>query len=257
MTNNFPEMFIDDNGNQAMGELSFAPAEGNYPTNLLQEKDWDIKSWPALHPSGRFGLHYKRKTKLTDQQFFAQRILNEDDRFSRSPSYIFSAAAYIEQKQLSSRANISFMRGKKHQTSEGKSEYTLDDAFTTFEGIKNTPKYWQKVKYDMIAKLHNIGPFNFFFTLSCGDIRYDENFSSFLRKHDYIIKYELNDDKTPATFIQKRSDRSDLKTLAQFLSEDVNESPKKKLIKKLSSKVLRKKTVKPANSKFKKDLQES
>ena len=98
MTNNYPEMFMDDNGRNVANneELSFAPAEGNHPTNLLDEQDWDIKSWPALHPDGKFGLHYKRKVRLTDQQYFGQRILNQDPIFSKSAGYIFAAAAYIE-----------------------------------------------------------------------------------------------------------------------------------------------------------------
>ena len=75
------------------------------------------------------------------------------------------------------------MRGRKSQSPEGTKQYHLDDAFTTFDGISNTPKYWQKVKYDMIAKLENLGPFHLFFTLSCGDARYDENFSFFLNKN--------------------------------------------------------------------------
>jgi hypothetical protein len=66
MTNNYPEMFIDDNGRRvALNEqLQFAPAEGNYPTNLLNEEDWNIKSWPALHPDGKYGLHNKEKEDL-------------------------------------------------------------------------------------------------------------------------------------------------------------------------------------------------
>ena len=177
MVNNFPEIFVNENGerDENSTKLSFAPAEGNYPTNILKERDWDIKSWPALHPDGQNGLHQKRKVKLTDQQYFGQRILNRDLRFSSSPGYIFAAAAYIEQKQLASKANISFMRGKK-TSNNGINEFELEDAFTVFEGVKNTPKYWQKVKYDMIAKLENIGPFHIFFTLSCGDKRCDENF---------------------------------------------------------------------------------
>ena len=142
LTNNYPEMLADENGRQHHNELSFAPGEGNYPTNLLDENDWDVKSWPALHPDGRFGLHHNRKTKLTDQYYFCRRILQEDQRFSKSPGYIFAAAAYIEQKQLASKANISFMRGRKNENIEGKAHYNLDDAFTTFDGIKNTPKYW-------------------------------------------------------------------------------------------------------------------
>ena len=160
----------------------------------MKEKDWDIKSWPLLLPDGKFGLHYPRKVRLTEQQYFCQRIINEDLRFCKSPGFVFSAAAYIEQKQLMSKANISFMRGHKSMNEEGMLKYKLEDSFTTFDGITNTPRYWQKVKYDMIAKLENIGPFNLFFTLSCGDSRYEENFSTFLTERGYKLKYKCNDD---------------------------------------------------------------
>ena len=116
-------------------EYSFAPGEGKVPTNILDEKDWDIKSWPALLPEGKFGLHFKRKVRLTEQQYFCQRILHQDTRFSTSPGYIFAAAAYIEQKQLTSKANIAFMRGRKNTNAEGAAKYELDDAYTTFEGM--------------------------------------------------------------------------------------------------------------------------
>jgi hypothetical protein len=224
MTNNYPEMFTDENGKQVNGELSFAPAEGNYPTNLLHEKDWDVKSWPALHPDGKFGLHHKRRVKLTEQQYFCQRILHEDQRFSKSPAYTFSAAAYIEQKQLTSKANISFMRGRKSVSTEGTAQYHLDDAFTTFDGVTNTPKYWQKVKYDMIAKLENLGPFHLFFTLSCGDTRYDENFSSFLVENGYTMECSRKDDGSTETIVKNKGERKIDKTLAKFLLEDVNDS---------------------------------
>ena len=121
MTNNYPEANVDESGNKIDNNLdiSFAPGEGHQLTNILQEKDWDIKSRPLLLPDGRFGLHHKRQTRLTDRQYFCQRILNKDMRFSKSTGFIFSAAAYIEKKQLTSQANISFMRGKKSLNSEG------------------------------------------------------------------------------------------------------------------------------------------
>ena len=222
MTNNYPEMFLDNNGNKNVNreDFSFAPAEGNYPTNILRETDWDIKSWPALLPDGKNGLHYKRKVKLTDQNYFVQRITNQDNRFSQSTGYIFAAAAFIEQKQLSSKANISFMRGKK-TTINGVDEYDLDDAFTVFEGVRNTPKYWKKVKFDMIAKLENLGPFHFFFTLSCGDTRWDENFSTFLVENGYTMEYQINPDGTTTTHVNCDEGK---KTLKDFLNENVNES---------------------------------
>jgi hypothetical protein len=62
-------------------------------------------------------------------------------------------------------ANVSLSRGKRSRNGDGATEYTLNDPFT----VKNTPKYWKKFKYEMNAKLENLGPFQWVFTLSCAD----------------------------------------------------------------------------------------
>ena len=65
-------------------EMKFAPGEGKIPTNILKEDDWDIKSFPNLHPTGNNGLHQKREIKgLTYQQYFEQRLKNKDTRFEK------------------------------------------------------------------------------------------------------------------------------------------------------------------------------
>ena len=76
----------------------------------------------------------------------------------------------------------------------------------------------------MIAKLENIGPFQFFFTLSCGDTRYDENFSAFLDEHNYELEYFYNPDSTIEVKVTGKDGRKIGKNLATFLKEDVNES---------------------------------
>ena len=77
----------------------------------------------------------------------------------------------------------------------------------------------------MIAKLENIGPFHFFFTLSCGDTRYDENFSTFLAQNGYTINYIYNRDTLNIDiFIDSKDGRTIGKQLKTFLQEDVNES---------------------------------
>ena len=68
----------------------------------------------------------------------------------------------------------------------------MKDPFTVFDKIKGTPKYWQKVKFDMIAKLENIGPFQWFFTLSCGDKRWSNNFTPILEKLGCKINYHVD-----------------------------------------------------------------
>ena len=117
------------------------------------------------------------------------------------------------------------MRGKKSINDEGIYQYNLEDAFTTFDGVTNTPKYWQKVKYDMIAKLENIGPFHLFFTLSCGDSRYDENFSTFLTDNGYILEYISCKDGSRETIVRGNKNGKEInKELNLFLQEDVNDS---------------------------------
>ena len=70
----------------------------------------------------------------------------------------------------------------------GKIVYNLDDPIMVFDNIKNTPKYWQKARYELNAKVENLGPFDLFFTLSCADTRWSENFTSILEGHN--VTYE-------------------------------------------------------------------
>ena len=47
-------------------EISVAPGEGQKPSNILSEKDWDIRAFPHLHNyDGSNGLHQHRKVRLS------------------------------------------------------------------------------------------------------------------------------------------------------------------------------------------------
>ena len=127
--------------------------------------------------------------RLTDQNYFIQRILNRDQRFARSPTYMYAAVGYIEMKQLLRNIGIAGTRGKKVESHDGSNTYELNDDYTVLEGIKNTPKYMRKLKYEMIAKLENLGPFQMFFTLSSAEMRWDENVGSVLRDLGLKLHY--------------------------------------------------------------------
>ena len=96
-----------------VANLNFAPAEGKVPVNFMDQEHWDIKSWPTLHLDGKFGRDHKRKVKLTTQNYFQQRILNVDQRFARTPGYIFAAMSHVEAQRLRSNANLSGYKGKR------------------------------------------------------------------------------------------------------------------------------------------------
>ena len=52
-------------------------------------------------------------------------------------------------------------------------------------------RYWSKKKLELFAKVENLGVFHIFWTLSCADYRFNENFTSFLK--DEKISYNFND----------------------------------------------------------------
>ena len=222
MVDKFPEAAVNDTHVKEAETLSFAPGEGKIPENILLTNNWDIDAFPMKYPDGKNGLHQNRERKLTDQYHFVQRLRNKDERFSSDPSYIFASAAYLEKKQLQRNVNVSFNRGKKSVTPSGENTYSLQDGFSVFDKISNTPSYWKTAKYEMHAKLENLGPFQFFFTLSCADSRWDENFSSILRSLDIRIKYEF-DSKGKSETIVKTKDGEELE-LRKYLDTQVDKS---------------------------------
>ena len=128
-------------------KLSFAPGEGKVPTNIIQEKNWEPKTFPGLFPDGKNSLDTERKTKLSAQSYFGQRIMNFDNRFALNAQYLFAATSFIEQLQIQRNINISFLRGKKILNSNNIATYHLEDGFNVFENIKNTPRYWKKMRF--------------------------------------------------------------------------------------------------------------
>ncbi len=69
---------------------------------------------------------------------------------------------------------------------------SLEDGFSVFDKIPGTPRYWQQRRYDMIAKIEQLGAFQFFFTLSLADRRWKENFVSILTQNGVPVSFEKN-----------------------------------------------------------------
>ena len=187
LSEKFPEAFCNERN--SLETIDIAPGEGKLPENILCSENWDALAFPMKHPDGKSNLHYKRKVKLSDQYYFVQRLRNKDSRFRNDPSYLFAAAGYLEKKQLQRNINVSFLRGTKTVSNSGENVYSLQDGFSVFDSTSNTPTYWKKAKYEIMAKLDNFGPFQFFFTLSCADKLWNENITSILEERNIRISY--------------------------------------------------------------------
>ena len=192
---NHPEIGVEENTSEENSSVpvQVAPGQGKIPRSLLQEEDFEVKSFPCLFPDGKNGKDEERKVKLSDQDYWVQRILNVDTRCGNYPPYVFTAAAHTELKQMHRNINLSFQKGLETVNPDGSCVYKLDDSYMVLDNIKNTPRYRKKARPELYAKLENLGPFTFFFTLSCADIRWPENFTSLLEGHK--VTYESIDGK--------------------------------------------------------------
>merc|ERR1712218_446534 len=123
----------DNSDDNQVANLDFAPGEGKKPTSFLDQKDWDHKSWPMLLPDGKFGLNWERKVKLTRQNYFQQRLLNVDDRFAKTPGFLFGAMSVVEAERLRANANLTGMKGKRNVGAGGHVTYQLEDPCSVFE----------------------------------------------------------------------------------------------------------------------------
>ena len=128
--------------------------EGKVPTDYMRDKNFDAKAFPTLHPTGRFGLHEERSQKLSATFYFTQRLLNKDQRFAKSITYIFMAMQYLERMALESQISVSAQRG----TYNNSNIMQLSDPYSVFQKIKGTPKYWKQVMH--IVHQEDIGNLN-------------------------------------------------------------------------------------------------
>ena len=155
----------------------------------MRERDFDVKAFPRHHPTGKYGLHHPRADKISPQQFFNQRLLNFDQRFAQDATYVFMSQQYVERANLESQIDLSVQRGIMTEGPDGTKVMSLAEAFSVFQKVPGTPKYWQSKRSDLLATISVLGPFQFFFTLSCGEMRWTEVIVSVLKKegHDVVI----------------------------------------------------------------------
>ena len=81
----------------------------------------------------------------------------------------------------------------------------------------------------MLAKLDNFGPFQFFFTLSCADLRWNENFGAILRENGWTIRHIIEEDEDgyPRTSIYvdyEKNGKPHTEEIRKFLAAEVDES---------------------------------
>ena len=113
---------------------------------------------------------------------------NRDKRFSSNTSWVFMAQQYVERERLEKEINVISRRGFLSGSEQFQS-ISMKDHFSIFKKIRGSPKYWQEARYELMAKIEQLGPFQLFFTLSCAEMRWEEVFTTILSSMGHEITF--------------------------------------------------------------------
>ena len=102
------------------------------------------------------------------------------------------ASFYVERLAVEKQIDISGQRGRNITNEFGERTIQMDDMYDVFKKVKGTPKYWQTARYELHAKVKQLGPFHVFYTFSCGEMRWTEVLYSLLKRKGKIIKIPEN-----------------------------------------------------------------
>ena len=77
-------------------ELQIAPGEGQIPTNIYHNKNWEALTFPTLFPKGENTFNTERETKISVNKYINYRLLSKDTRFAESTEYTFQCLHWAE-----------------------------------------------------------------------------------------------------------------------------------------------------------------
>ena len=113
---------------------------------------------------------------------------------------------------------------------DGKTVYSLEDPYSVFQSVTNTPAYHKKGKMEMMARLDNFGPFHVFFTLSCADYRWQENLMSILRERGIGVRCTINSDQQDDYEVFSDDDWITVEDYIEIMDETLHEVIRKNIV---------------------------
>ena len=211
---------LQDNNKQDSAFV-FAPGEGETPSNVLDIDHPFVRQFPGLFPKGEFGLHDSlRKIKLSPIKYLNQRMLNINKVFVKNKTFLFSAVFYLEIYMLMYRIRISFLHGK-FMYGDGKRAYLkINDAFQIFDAIPGSLRYLRTFRYELLARLEQLGIPILFYTLSMANSRWAVNIATAVAKKypELLIMHKLEE-----IGINLRQFMADLSNLNKKLDDPYND----------------------------------
>jgi hypothetical protein len=157
--------------------LNIAPGEGQKPKGIEIDTHSEELSFPQLFPTGKFGFSMSRPQKVSLKKYFQTRIIQKDRRFAKQIEYLFYAQYRCEAKEIKDCLSIALRKGKDDSVTAGDIKQKLTNIIQSDLGIhflqkvRGSPAYFNKMLYDLLGMIRQLGPCTWFVTLSAADLK--------------------------------------------------------------------------------------
>ena len=210
--------------------IDYAPGEKQCPTNWIREKDHDKIAFPELYTDGKGGVNDERTVKLSMGDFYCTKFLHHNKMYAKNSDYLFVAQQHVERHLLEGNVSVSCRKGKPEQGPDGTTKISCSNAFDVFGKIPGTPQYWKNYRNELFARMEQLGPFHFFFTLSAAEMLWPEVTTAILHYEQQIDKivykcgWEEDDHKILIYSIGWEKDSKKIKPLPQYKKDHIKHS---------------------------------
>ena len=140
-----------------------------------------------------------KEIKLTVRKYFNQRLLDADGRFTKDIEYLLTAQCAVESKQVADDASIMLRqtqgrlhRGQALTAGTIRNQKVIqpmiqrDDAYRFLKNVA----YFQKVMYDVLGMIRQLGLPTWFLTLSAADMQWPDVIQTIARQYGTTLTEE-------------------------------------------------------------------
>ena len=169
----------------------YSSGQGKVPQNFMREKYFFEDAFPEVLVNGQFGLHADRSIKVSPAKWISHRVMHHSETAAKKTDFIFVGAQYIERHNVERNIDVETKKGLLKTKSDGtKTIVSPSNVLNVFKPITGSSQYWRAFRYDMIARMHQCGPFHIFFTVSCAELRWPEILASVLKSKGHTVTFD-------------------------------------------------------------------
>ena len=152
---------------------------------------------PTKYPFGSEGINTHRERSITIRKYFNQRLLHVDGRFAKDIEYLLAAQYAVEHKQVYDEISIAMRQTQRRQyrgqaltaghIKNSEQMIRSDDAYKFLKNVRGSPAYFQRVMYEVLGMIRQLGLPTWFLTLSAADIQWPDVIQTIARQYGTIL----------------------------------------------------------------------